>query len=98
MTKLPFTKKGERASKILGLIYSDIYGPMNISAREGYSYFITFTDNLSRYRYVYLIKHKSESLEMFQRFRNEVEKQTKKNIKTLQFDRGGEYFSSEFLT
>ena len=36
--------------------------------------FITFTDDLSRYGYVYLMKHKSESFEIFKWFCNEVEK------------------------
>ena len=74
MTKKPFTEKGERATELLGLIHSDICRPMNISARDGYSYFITFIDNLSRYGYVFLMRHKSESFEMFKRYRNEVEK------------------------
>ena len=74
MTKSPFTGKGERATELLGLIHSDVYGPMNTSARGGYIYFITFTDDLSRYGYVYLMRHKSESFEMFKLYRNEVEK------------------------
>ena len=49
MTKSSFKKKGERANDILDLIYSDVYGPMNIAARGRYYYFITFTDDLSRY-------------------------------------------------
>ena len=65
MTKSSFTEKGERASEVLGLIHSDVCGPMNISARGGYSYFITFIDDLSRYRYVYLMKHKSELFKIF---------------------------------
>ena len=44
------------------------------------------------------MRHKSESFEMFKRYRNEVEKQTGKDIKILRLDRGGEYLSSEFLT
>ena len=74
MTKSPFTGKGERASDILGLIHSDVCGPMSTSARGGYNYFITFTDDLSRFGYVYLMRHKSESFEMFKLYRNEVEK------------------------
>ena len=65
MTKSPFKEKGERASDILGLIHTDVCGPMNISNIGGYYYFITFTDDLSRYGYVYLMKHKSESFEIF---------------------------------
>ena len=74
MTKSPFTRKGERTSELLGLVYSDVCGSMSSSARGRYFYFITFTDDLSRYGYVYLMKHKSESFEMFKLFRNEVEK------------------------
>ena len=74
MTKLPFTGKGEWAYDILSLIHTDICGPMSVSARGGYSYFITFMDNLSRYGYIFLIRHKSESFEMFKRYKNEIEK------------------------
>ena len=65
MTKSPFTKKDERASDVLGLIHTNVCGPMSTCARGGYSYFITFTDDLSKYGYVYLMKYKSESFEIF---------------------------------
>ena len=44
MIKSPFTEKGKRASDVLGLVYTDVCGPMSTSARNGYHYFITFTD------------------------------------------------------
>ena len=65
MIKSPFTEKDERASEVLSLIHIDVYGPMNISARGGYYYFITFTDDLSRYGHVYLMTHKPELFEIF---------------------------------
>ena len=74
MTKSLFKKKGEQASDILGLVHSDVCGSMNIGIRGGYNYFIIFTDDLSRYGYVYFMKHKSKSFEIFKRFRSEVEK------------------------
>ena len=40
--------------------------------------------------------HKSESLEKFKEFKNEVQNQLGKTIKTLRSDRGGEYLSLEF--
>ena len=43
------------------------------------------------------MKHKSEALERFKKFRFEVEKQSGKSIKILRSDQGGEYLSQEFL-
>ena len=83
MEKAPFTGHSERATNLLGLIYTDLCGPMNIAARRGYVYFITFIDNFSRYGYIYLMKHKSESFEMFKIFQNEVQNQLGKTIKAL---------------
>ena len=83
MTKSPFTGKGERANDLLALIHTDVCGPMSSKARGGFSYFITFTDDLSRYGYIYLMKHKSESFEKFKEFQNKVQNQLGKTIKAL---------------
>ena len=88
----------ERATDLLGIIHTDVCGPMSISTRNGYRYFVTFTDDLSRYGYIYLMKHKSETFEKFKEFQSEVENQRNKKIKFLRSDRGGEYLSYEFGT
>ena len=97
MAKAPFPGKGQRARDLLELIHSDVCGPMSLQARGGYSYFITFTYDFSIYGYLYLIKHKSEALDKFKEFKNEVENQTGRKIKALRSDRGGEYLSQEFI-
>ena len=58
--------------------------------------FLTFTDDLSRYGYIYLMKHKSETFEKFKEFQSEVENHRDKKIKFLRSDRGEEYLSYEF--
>jgi hypothetical protein len=68
MTKTPFIGFSERASDLLELIHTDMCGPMSTTARGGFQYFITFTDDLSRYGYVYLTKHKSGTFEKFKEF------------------------------
>ena len=69
---------------------------MSIEARGGYHYFLTFIDDLSRYGYIYLMKHKSETFENFKEFQSEVENHHNKKIKFLRSDRGDEYLSYEF--
>ena len=97
MIKTLFTGHEDRGSDILDLIHTDMCGPMLIQARGRYSYFIIFTDDRSRFGYVYLMKYKSEAFDKFKEYQRMVEKQTNKSIKTLRSDRGGEYLSSEFL-
>ena len=58
--------------------------------------FLTFTDDLSRYGYIYLKICKSETFEKFKEFQSEVENHRNKKIKFLRSDRGGEYLSYEF--
>ncbi|KAJ9543849.1 hypothetical protein OSB04_023556 [Centaurea solstitialis] len=96
MTKQPFNKDNERANDLLGIIHTDVCGPFSHEARGGYRYFITFTDDFSRYGYVYLMRHKSETFERFKEFQSEVQNQLDKKIKFLRSDRGGEYLSQEF--
>ena len=76
------------------LIHSDVCGPMLIQARGGSFYFITFTDDFGR---VYLMRYKYEAFEKFREFKNEVEKQYGKSIKTLRSNRECEYLSTKFI-
>jgi len=73
MTKTLFFGIMERATDLLEIIHTDVCGPMSVEARGGYRYFLTFTDDLSRYGYIYLMKHKSETFEKFKEFQSEVE-------------------------
>ncbi|GKB76310.1 retrotransposon protein, putative, ty1-copia subclass [Tanacetum coccineum] len=97
MARKPYSHQVERAKDLIGLIHTDVCGPFRIVSRQGPSYFVTFTDDFSRYGYVYLLKHKHEVFETFKVFQKEVENQLRKTIKSLRSDRGGEYMSQEFL-
>src|SRR5215216_5022953 len=96
MTKTPFSGIMERATDLLEIIHTDVCGPMSVASRGGYRYVLTFTDDLSRYGYIYIMKHKSETFEKFKEFQSEVENQRNKKIKFLRSDRGGEYLSYDF--
>jgi transposase InsO family protein len=69
---------------------------MSVATRNGYRYFVTFTDDLSRYGYICLMKHKSETFEKFKEFQKEVKNQLDRKINQLPSDRGSEYLSFEF--
>ncbi|GKB92069.1 retrotransposon protein, putative, ty1-copia subclass [Tanacetum coccineum] len=96
MTRKSFPHRPKRETDLLGIIHTDVCGPLRHVSKQGASYFITFTDDYSRYGYVYLLKHKHEVFETFKVFKNEVENQLGKTIKALRSDRCGEYISQDF--
>ncbi|KAL0284720.1 UNVERIFIED_CONTAM: hypothetical protein Sangu_2812200 [Sesamum angustifolium] len=87
MTTKPFVGQNTLANGLLDLIHIDVCGPLNTSARGGYSYFITFTDDHSWYDYVYVMTYKSKAFGKFKEYQLEVENQTSHKIKALRSDR-----------
>ncbi|GJR85347.1 retrotransposon protein, putative, ty1-copia subclass [Tanacetum coccineum] len=63
--KSPFTGTCERGEGLLDLVHTDVCGPFQSATKDGKRYYVTFTDDFSRYGYVYLIKHKSDNFEVF---------------------------------
>ncbi|KAI3513141.1 hypothetical protein L1887_20467 [Cichorium endivia] len=97
MTKKPFKGSFERGEGLLDIIHTDVCGPFRTTTKDGTRFYVTFTDDYSRYGYIYLIKNKSDTFEKFKKFKNGAENQLGRKIKMLRSDRGGEYLSIEFL-
>jgi hypothetical protein len=87
-------KKSEvkRSAGVLEIIHTDIFGPFPVKSVNDFDSFITFTDDFSRYGYIYPIKERSEALDKFKVFKTEVENQHNIKIKIVKSDRGGEYY------
>ena len=83
MTKTPFSGTMERATDLLEIIHTDVCNLKSVEAHGKYHYFLTFKDDLSRYEYIYLMKHKSETFEKFKELQSEVENHRNKEIKFL---------------
>ena len=81
MTKTLFSGTMERGNDLLEITHTDVCGPMSVKAHGKYRYFLNFTDDLSRYGYIYLMKHKSETFERFKEFQSEVENHCNKKNK-----------------
>ena len=97
MTNRPFKTKGNRAKDVLELVHTNLCGSMNIQARGGYEYFVTFIDDYSRYGYIYLLRRKSKCFKKFKEYKASAEKRhLGKCIKSIRSDRGGEYLLGEF--
>lgn len=89
-----------KATKPFQLIHSDLGGPYPMT-REGYRYYITFTDDFTGCIWLYLLKKKSDAFLASKHFKAAMETQSKAAdedfvIVQLRSDRGGEYIEGEF--
>lgn len=92
----PFNVSTTRAKGILDLIHTDLAGPMETKSICGARYMLTFTDDFSRKTFLYFLGEKSKTLSAFIEFKNLIENETDRKIKTLRSDNGTEYMSNEF--
>lgn len=94
--KTPFRNSEFVASDLLELVHSDVCD-MTEHSVGGNRYYITFTDDKSRFVHTMFMKHKSEAFHKFKEYVNLVENVTGKRIKILRSDNGGEYDSHKFV-
>jgi len=92
----PFPASSTRASRPLQLVHSDVHGPVKVSTHQGYRYWVSFIDDFSHFKAVYLLKHKSEAFAAFKQFKAWAENLTGQRMGSLHDDKGGEYMSKEF--
>lgn len=82
-----------RETEPFELVHSNICELDGNLTKNGQRYFITFIYDCSDYTFVYLMKNKSDALDMFKFFVKEIENQFNNRIKRYRSDRGTEYLS-----
>lgn len=76
-------------------IHADLCGPTSVSLGNA-RYFMLLKDRCTGYRWVYFLKRKSDSLQFFKVFCNEVETTTGYRVKILRTDGGLEFCNADF--
>ena len=89
--KLPFAISIHKSSKPLELIHSNVWGPAPILSHFGFSYYVVFIDDFSKYTWLFPLRKKSDVLSTFTEFRKKVENQFSTIIVSFQSDWGGEF-------
>jgi transposase InsO family protein len=91
-----FPSNDSRSKGILDLIHTNVCGPMFVASLSRCLYYVLFINDHSRKTWIYFLKTNDGVLARFQEFRAQVENLTKRKIKVLRSDNGGEYTSMDF--
>ena len=84
----------ERATKPLELIHSDLAGPIDPVAKDGFRYAMNFIDDYSGATAVYFLKKKSDAPIALKKYL--ADSSPYGDAKKFRSDNGGEYVSEEF--
>lgn len=76
-------------NKAFELLFLDLWGPAPVKSTSGFSYYLSIVDAASKYTWIFLLKQKSETLDIFKQFRELVKVQFQANILAVQTDCGG---------
>ena len=93
--RIPFPKDSTRATRCGQIIHSDIWGPAQLPSMGGSMYYISFTDDYSRFRVLSFMQKKSEAFQCFKDYVMMVES-SHGPIQYIRSDNGGEYTSKQF--
>uniref|UniRef100_A0A2N9G177 Integrase catalytic domain-containing protein n=1 Tax=Fagus sylvatica TaxID=28930 RepID=A0A2N9G177_FAGSY len=96
MHQLPFPVSNKTVSSPFSLVHADLWGPAPIVSYTGFKYYLVLVDEFTKFTWTYLLKHKSDTLQVFTQFHAMVHTQFSLPIKTFRTDCGGEFTSTKF--
>ena len=86
---------GKWATCPLGLVHTDLIGPMLMESRTRACYVLTFIDDYSGYALVAFIRNKDATSQHFQAMVSWAETFTGHSLTSVRSDRGGEFMAGE---
>ncbi|CEO95066.1 hypothetical protein PBRA_009598 [Plasmodiophora brassicae] len=93
-----FPPSTSRARRVSDLVHSDLSGRWPVVGIGGFEYYQTMLDDSTRYLTVYLLRRKSDALDVIKHYDARLRNQEGRGISDLQTDGGGEFNSKACVT
>eukprot|EP00253_Pinus_taeda_P030310 PITA_30310 len=94
--KASFHDRDGRVGVVLDRVHSDVCGPFSTDSTAKKRYFVIFIEDFSCRCWIYFMQKKDQTFLNFCEFKALTEKESRRKIKALQSDNGGEYVSQQF--
>uniref|UniRef100_A0A2N9GP84 Integrase catalytic domain-containing protein n=1 Tax=Fagus sylvatica TaxID=28930 RepID=A0A2N9GP84_FAGSY len=96
MHQLPFPISNKISTAPFALVHADLWGPAPITSSTGFRFYLVLVDDFTKFTWTYLLKHKSDTYQVFTQFQAMVNTQFSLPIQVLRTDCGGEFTSNAF--
>ena len=68
MHQLPFPISTNKVTKPFQLVHADLWGPAPSVSLNGFRFYLVLVDEFTKFTWVYLLKHKSDTFAIFKQF------------------------------
>ncbi|MBW0488887.1 hypothetical protein O181_028602, partial [Austropuccinia psidii MF-1] len=93
--QLPYKGKLRKAPYAGHTVNSDLSGKISPATIGGGQYYLKFTNDFSKFKTIYILKHKLETFEAIKNYVNQVKTTQDKPVKVMVNDNGGKYLSGD---
>ena len=93
---LPFSLSESLSSAPFNLVHSNIWDPVPFPSLGGFSYYVCFVDDFSRYTWLYFMRSHFDILSIYRQFTEMIHTQFGRRIKVFRSDGAREYLSTAF--
>ena len=91
--KSTFHEKENGDLGILERVHTDVCGSFSVTSTTKHNYYVIFVDEFSRKCWIFFMQKKDQKFSKLCEFKAPVEKESRKYVKALRSDNGGEYIS-----
>ena len=89
--------KTAKATKYLERVHMDVCGPLQMKTYDGCQYFTVFVDEYTKYKWVYVHKDRTGSVDILKRWIMDATKGTDAKVRCIRTDQAQEHLSKAFL-
>uniref|UniRef100_A0A2N9HHW9 Integrase catalytic domain-containing protein n=1 Tax=Fagus sylvatica TaxID=28930 RepID=A0A2N9HHW9_FAGSY len=98
MHQLPFPISTNKVTAPFQIVHADLWGPAPSVSLNGFRFYLVLVDEYTKFTWVYLLTHKSETFTLFKQFTALIHNQFKQSVQIFRTDCGGEFTSTAFNT
>lgn len=85
-----------KSTDLFELIHNNVWGPILVLSHSVHKYYIHFLDDYTKFSWYFVLKSRSNILQVFRAFRLQIENLFRRKINFLQSDAVEEFLSHDF--
>ncbi|XP_021740117.1 uncharacterized protein LOC110706507 [Chenopodium quinoa] len=97
-TRKPFPVSSSKSNKCFDLLHIDVWGPYKSMTHDHCTYFLTIVDDMSRHTWTFLMRNKTDSVDILEYLFTLIHNQFEVQVKSIRTDNAKELCEGKILS